>query len=107
MCKILRTVPGRHSKNKCSLVLFFQHHRICIQHAALLHPELPDIKFFQAFAYVPCAMLGFREITANKLKTSWCSYFREERQIVKKIHNVISDGIKRHKGIKIGLCNRE
>lgn len=107
MCKILRTVPGRHSKNKCSLVLFFQHHRICIQHAALLHPELPDIKFFQAFAYVSCAMLGFREITANKSKTSWCSYFREERQIVKKIHNVISDGIKRHKGIKIGLCNRE
>lgn len=52
-------------------------------------------------------MLGFREITTNKSKTSWRSYFREERQIVKKIQNVISDGIKRHKGIKTGLCNKE
>lgn len=107
MCKILRTVPGRHSKNKCSLVLLFRHYRICIQHTALLHPELSDIKFFQAFAYVPCTMLGFREITTNKSKTSWRSYFREERQIVKKIQNVISDGIKRHKGIKTGLRNKE
>lgn len=52
-------------------------------------------------------MLGFREITTNKSKTSWHSYFREERQIVKKIQNVISDGIKRHKGIKTGLRNKE
>ena len=80
---------------------------MCIQHAALLHPELSDIKFFQAFAYVPGTMLGFREITTNKSKTSWRSFFRKERQIVKKIQNVISDGIKRHEGIKIGLCNRE
>ena len=107
MCKILRTVPGRYSKNKCCLVLLFQRHRMCIQHVALLHPELSDIKFFQAFAYVPCTMLGFREITTNKSKTSWHSFFREERQIVKKILNVISDGIKGHERIKIGLCNRE
>jgi len=80
---------------------------MCIQHVALLHPELSDIKFFQAFAYVPCTMLGFREITTNKSKTSWRSFFREERQIVKKILNVISDGIKGHERIKIGLCNRE
>lgn len=52
-------------------------------------------------------MLGFREITTNKSKTSWRSFFREERQIVKKILNVISDGIKGHERIKIGLCNRE
>ena len=42
-------------------------------------------------------MLGFREITTNKSKTSWRSFFRKERQIVKKYrmwYQMASKGMK-------------
>lgn len=73
----------------------------------ILPPRNPDIKLFHAFAYVPHTSLGVRNIASNKSTTS-CLYFKGETDNKnKQIHNIISDGIKRHKENKIGLCNRE